>query len=290
MTQAQSSVTHPAEIMAEVMAEIDTACAFVAQDDAFDSAQALRVALRRLRSGLTLFRPLLPADHDKTLLDEARWLSAEVTRLRDFYLLWQDTLTPARVALPDNAALQALEHRVLTRIGAERTALQNTLKSPRVAKLLSQGRALGDPASWRPNAQSPERISALCSEALELRLSQALRHGETLKRLDNASRDSFRKSLRKLRATAEFSQALCASKKTKAFLKHLKKLLDAMVAARDASAVRDRLLELMEDMAPDASAERHIAQELIKAKEAGVGLDHKRLQRLWRATTGMPLR
>ena len=34
--------------MAEVMDEIDAARAFVARDDSFDSAQALRVALRRL--------------------------------------------------------------------------------------------------------------------------------------------------------------------------------------------------------------------------------------------------
>ena len=52
------------------------------------------MALRRLRSGLTLFRPLLPPEHNKALLEEARWLAAEVTRLRDLFLLSQDTLTP----------------------------------------------------------------------------------------------------------------------------------------------------------------------------------------------------
>ncbi|MCG7628661.1 CHAD domain-containing protein [Epibacterium sp. MM17-32] len=288
MTDAQKPAIHPATIMAEVMDEIDAARAFVAHDDSFDSAQALRVALRRLRSGLTLFRPLLPPDHNKALLEEARWLAAEVTRLRDLYLLWQDTLTPARVALPDNSALQALEERVLGRIDAERTALRALLDESRVRDLIARGSDMRDPAFWRPAAESREKLETLCLETLELRLNQAMKHGETLKRLDSQARDSFRKSLRKLRATAEFTQALFASKKTKAFLKQLKKLLDSMVAARDASAVRDRLEELMDDM-DEGSGERHIAQELIKAKEAGVGLDHKRLQKMWRATVGLPL-
>ncbi len=270
------------------MDEIDAARAFVARDEAFDSAQALRVALRRLRSGLTLFSPMLPGDHSKPLLEDARWLAAEVTRLRDLYLLWQDTLTPARVALPDNAALLALEERVLARIAQERDILRATLEQDRVLTLLKRGHEMDDPAFWRPAAQSREKLEALCHETLEARLNQALKHGESLKRLDLQTRDSFRKSLRRLRATAEFSQLLFASKKTKAFLKMLKKLLDSMVAARDASAVRDRLQELMRDMEP-GSAEHHIAQELIKAKEAGVGLDHKRLQRMWRATEALPL-
>ena len=288
MTDAQIPATHPAALLAEVLDEIDAARAFVARDDAFDSAQALRVALRRLRSALTLFRPLLPPDHNKALLEDARWLSAEVTRLRDLYLLWQDTLTPARVALPDNAALQALEARVLARIEQERAELRALLASERVADVLARGREMTVPGFWRPAAESPEKLEGLCHETLEQRLSQALKHGETLKRLDSQARDSFRKSLRKLRATAEFTQSMFASKKTKAFLKQLKKLLESMVAARDASAVRDRLEDLMRDM-EDGSAERHIAQELIKAKEAGVGLDHKRLQKLWRATVALPL-
>ncbi len=288
MTDAHHSANHPALIMAEVMDEIDASRAFVARDDSFDSAQALRVALRRLRSGLTLFRPMLPPDHNKALLDEARWLAVEVTRLRDFYLLWQDTLTPARVALPENDALRALEERVLARIKSERTQLRALLDGERVRDLMARGREMSDPDFWRPAAQSREKLESLCLETLELRLNQALKHGETLKRLDSQARDSFRKSLRKLRATAEFTQSMFASKKTKAFLKQLKKLLDSMVAARDASAVRDRLEDLMQDM-EEGSAERHIAQELIKAKEAAVGLDHKRLQKLWRATVGLPL-
>lgn len=288
MTDAKKPVRHPANIMAEVMDEIDAARAFVARDNSFDSAQALRVALRRLRSGLTLFSPMLPGEHNKALLEDARWLAVEVTRLRDLYLLWQDTLTPARVALPDNAALRALEERVLARIDTERGALRLTLESPRVQGMAARGREMADPAFWRPAAESRERLEALCHETLEARFNQVLKHGESLKRLDPQHRDSFRKSLRRLRATAEFSQILFASKQTRAFLKMLKKLLDSMIAARDASAVRDRLQELMREMEP-GSSEHHIAQELIKAKEAGVGLDHRRLQRMWRATEALPL-
>lgn len=270
------------------MDEIDTARALMARDEVFDGAQALRIALRRLRSGLTLFSPMLPGEHNKALLEDARWLTIEVTRLRDLYLLWQDTLTPARAALPDNAALLALEERVLARLAREREGLRATLEGARVVAMLKHGHEMDDPAFWRVAAQSRERLEALCHETLEARLNQALKHGESLKRLDPQTRDSFRKSLRRLKATAEFSQILFASKKTKAFLKMLKKLLDSMIAARDASAVRDRLQELMREMEV-GSAEHHIAHELIKAKEAGVGLDHKRLQRMWRATEALPL-
>ncbi len=287
MTNAQTPTIHPAAIMAAVMEEIQNARAFVARDDAFDSAQELRIALRRLRSGLTLFRPLLPTDQGKTLLEEARWLSAEVTRLRDLYLLWQDTLTPARVALPNNAALEALEKRVLDKIQSERSALCELLQGDRFAAFFESGQALTVSENWRDTTNDASRLQTLCHETLTLRLNQAIKHGESLKRLDPKSRDSFRKSLRKLRATAEFTQSMFTNKKTKAFLKQLKKLLDSMVAARDATAVRATLEWLIQDM-DKTSAEHHIAVELIKAKEASVTLDNKRLQKLWRATIALP--
>ena len=288
MTDTQSPATHPAKVMTDVMEEINSACAFVAREDGFDSAQALRVALRRLRSGLTLFRPLLPPEHNKALLEEARWLAVEVTRLRDLYLLSQDTLTPARVALPNNAALAALEERVLAATARERQSLTDLLDGARVAALLAAAAEMCDEAFWKPVTGDTARLETLCHDVMEVRLAQATKHGESLKRLDPQTRDSFRKALRKLRATAEYSQILFANKKTKAFLKQLKKLLDAMTAARDASAVRDTLEWLIADM-EEGSAERHIAGELIRAKASGVTLDAKRLQKLWRATVVLPL-
>lgn len=287
MTNLQTLTTHPAAIMAAVMEEIQNARNFALRDNAFDSAQELRVALRRLRSGLTLFRPLLPAEHDKTLLEEARWLSTEVTRLRDLHLLWQDTLTPARVALPNNTALETLETRVLDKIQSERNALCTVLEGKRFAAFTAAGKTLSDADYWRDTADNSTRVEALCHETLNQRLNQAIKHGDSLKRLDSNARDSFRKSLRKLRATAEFTQSMFANKKTKAFLKQLKKLLDSMVAARDATAVRATLEWLIKDM-DETTAERQIAIELIKAKEAGVTLDNKRLQKLWRATIALP--
>ena len=145
-----------------------------------------------------------------------------------------------------------------------------------------------DEAFWKPVTGDGARLETLCHDVMELRLAQATKHGESLKRLDPQTRDSFRKALRKLRATAEFSQILFANKKTKAFLKQLKKLMDAMMAARDASAVRATLEALVAEMDDSNASERHIAGELIKAKEAGVGLDSKRLQKLWRATIALP--
>lgn len=288
MTDAHSPATHPAEVMASVLQDVQTARDFVARDNAFESAQELRVALRRLRSGLTLFRPLLPPDHNRDLLEEARWLSVEVTRLRDLFLLSQDTLTPARVALPNNGPLAALEARVVQEIARERDLLRSTLEGARVEALLAATKEMTEPGFWKPVSGDSARLEALCHETMDLRLSQVIKHGETLKKLDVQTRDSFRKSLRKLRATAEFSQTLFANKKTKSFLKQLKKLMDSMVAARDASAVRSTLEHLAAQMGDDAAEERHIARELIKAKEAGVGLDNKRLQKLWRATIALP--
>lgn len=287
MTDAQIPATHPAAVMAKVMVEIETSRANLVRENAFETAQDLRVSLRRLRSGLTLFRPLISPEHQKALLEDARWLAAEVTRLRDLYLLAQDTLTPARVALPNNSALEALENQVTATIHRERETLSQLFEEDRYKAMIATGNALGDPEIWRPGAADTQRVEALCQDTLATRLNQAIKYGESLKRLDPNSRDSFRKSLRKLRATAEFSQSMFANKKTKAFLKQLKKLLDSMVAARDASAVRDTLEWLVADMDADAP-ERHIAMELIKAKVSGVTLDNKRLQKQWRATIALP--
>ncbi len=154
------------------MDEIDTARALVARDEVFDGTQALRIALRRLRSGLTLFSPMLPGEHNKALLEDARWLTIEVTRLRDLYLLWQDTLTPARAALGLARSFQ------ITSIFPDLTTLDNVA-------LAVQAHAGHSFRFWQPARQDAELRQPALEILTEIGLSQRaeepaanLSHGE----------------------------------------------------------------------------------------------------------------
>lgn len=67
-----------------------------ARADTPDSAHKMRVALRRLRSALATFRPVLDRESTDPLRDEIRWLARELGPVRDAEVLQHRLLVPAR--------------------------------------------------------------------------------------------------------------------------------------------------------------------------------------------------
>lgn len=88
------------------------ATAFLAQDLRVrrglpDSVHQMRVAARRLRSGLKVFAPLVDPDWVARLRDELRWIASELGQVRDLEVL-EDRLLRDLAALP-SAAPEAVD-------------------------------------------------------------------------------------------------------------------------------------------------------------------------------------
>src|SRR3546814_12195228 len=71
-----------------------------------EGVHQMRVALRRLRSALSLFAPALPAALTDPLIAELRWLNGPLGRKRDIDVFLAETLVPLSAKLPDPKGLR----------------------------------------------------------------------------------------------------------------------------------------------------------------------------------------
>ncbi|HEX5993697.1 MAG TPA: CYTH and CHAD domain-containing protein [Jiangellales bacterium] len=101
--------------------------------DADDAVHRLRVATRRLRSGLRVFRPLLDRDWADRLRDELRWLASGLGQYRDTEVLLS-RLAPGR-PMAAEPARQELRDRMVERMSEARAEAIAVLESPRYLAL-----------------------------------------------------------------------------------------------------------------------------------------------------------
>lgn len=92
-----------------------------ARVDRPDSVHKMRVAVRRLRSALRTFRPILDVDRTRALRTELRWLGAMLGGPRDAEVL-SARLIDAASQLPDDAQIGTVVERIRTQLSARHAA------------------------------------------------------------------------------------------------------------------------------------------------------------------------
>jgi inorganic triphosphatase YgiF len=196
-------------------------------DDAVALHQA-RVALRRLRSALTLFKPMLADERYDALRGEIKAMAVTLGAARNIDVLMTN-LAPQRVSRVVRTARREAYARV-----------RAALDSPRwraamldIADWLSNG-------SWLTQPKHPSRrhepISGRAVRILDRRFRRLKRRGRGLAHLDDATRHRIRIDAKKLRYAAEFFAALFpdkAAKRRKRFAAIIEAMLDSLGALND---------------------------------------------------------
>lgn len=194
-------------------------------DDAAVLHQA-RVGLRRLRSALSLFKPLFVDDplvaHHR---DELRWLQQVLGDARDIDVLIarigmeQDA---ARLALARSEAYEAVEHALASQ--RARAVLLD------VAEWLATG-------AWRTGSAAARSIEDTAAIILDRQRKRIAERGRKLARLDDAHRHEVRIEAKKLRYATEFFAALYPhdkpARRHKKFASALEALQEALGALND---------------------------------------------------------
>ena len=199
-----------------------------------------RVALRRLRSALSLNKAMLADSRFPGLCADLRWLAARLGKARDLDVLI------ARAG--DNFLREQL---CKARAGAYRNA-GRALRSVRARTLmidLAAWIAIGD---WRaaPETRAMRDLSARCFAAMVLdRQFRRLRTGgRNLARLDDRARHEVRKTAKKLHYAAGFYASLFDGKRErqrhKRFVAAVQALLDQLGALNDLATVPGLLAAL----------------------------------------------
>ncbi len=242
--------------------------AAAALSDAPEGPHQLRVGLRRLRTAVAVFGPVLDCPALTALEAEAQALAATVGAVRDLDVLAEEIVAPMLGVDPGFRTLAtALEKQGK----AARAAVRARLAAPQtVALILDLGafveaRGWLRPADFDQTADLAQPVIRTAQKALDRRWRKAAQLGAHIDSLEGEARHDLRKALKKLRYSVEFFESLWATKKVKPFLSVLKTLQD------DFGAMQDVLMAETILLAPDAPAARDPAAQRAVGRLLGAG-------------------
>lgn len=212
-----------------------------------EGVHQMRVGLRRLRSALSLYKPLIPSASHQALRDELRWLNSLLGPARDWDVFLQ-TLAQIGKNAPEQAELlDALTQRGETVRQAAYRAVQEALNSPRYSRLLlSMGEWLWR-RDWRKAlnadglAQLQQPVGRFARERLSRLRKRLHRHGPQLRRLTPEERHRVRIDSKKLAYSLRFFRSLYPAHLCQALLDSLSLLRDELGTLNDAAVARGLL-------------------------------------------------
>jgi inorganic triphosphatase YgiF len=228
---------------------IDNEAAFMRGDP--EGVHQMRVGLRRLRAGMSLFGILLRDPQTTAIKAQLKWLAGELSEARELEVLVTRVVAPIRKRSRRWRGMPSLSHEIEERREA-------ALKRARHAVHSSRFRALTlDVAAWLQVGQwtNPQDdlvrdqgnlpISDFATEQLARRLRKIRKKGKALDRLDASSRHKLRIQAKKLRYAVEFFASLFASKRAvrrrKQFLSALERLQDGLGDLNDIAVHEKRI-------------------------------------------------
>ncbi len=179
-----------------------------------------RVGLRRLRSALSIYAPLLQNDPRTELLNaELRWLAAELGAVRNI-----DVLVP-RFDGGTRMLLARARDRMMEHVRAELAGARTRLLMIDLSEWLSAG-------AWRTEPTYLGRldhgVGAFASDLLEARRDRLAARGEGLSGLDREDRHKVRIEAKKLRYATEFFASLYGTDKARRRLAKFLKALEVL--------------------------------------------------------------
>jgi inorganic triphosphatase YgiF len=220
-------------------------------DRAPEALHQARVALRRLRSAFSIFKPLFAGDaRAGALREELRWLAGELGTARDLDVL----LGRARAG--------ALHERIQKAREEAYVQVEAALSSPRVRRtMLDLTEWLADGA-WLVAAGTQDRrnepVREFAAAALERFRSAVKKQGRNLTKLDDETRHELRKSAKKLRYASEFFVAVFDAKRDRrrhsGFIAVLEELQDQLGALNDLATAPEVIRKLGIEGDPEADA------------------------------------
>jgi len=232
----------------------------------------VRVGLRRVRTALALFKPLLRHDAAyEPIRSDLRWLSGTLGSLRDLDVL-RDSAGRRLAAgpIPGRAALLSL---IDSRRAQAYADLQAVLTSPRFAQLGIATLRLVEAGDWlrdeRRQARKlrTQRIEKFAGKVLALWTRRLLKKSRRLSSLGEKALHDVRIAAKKLRYTVEFMEGLATRPRIARTAGRFKAIQDMLGDIND-QAVQGKLLGALTEMHPDASGQAMFAAGALSVSPA----------------------
>ena len=254
-----------------------------------EGVHQMRVALRRLRSALSVFRKLIPDDQLSWLQADAKKAISALGPARDWDVFQSDLLAPVLAARPADVGLKALSSRARARCRAGYRLARKHLESADYTRFaLRFGRWL-EQRAWRDDEALRQRellarpIVDFAGKLMKKRHRQALAKGKHFDDLATAERHQLRIAMKKLRYSVEFFRPLYGKAAVKPFLDRVKALQDDLGLLNDVAVAEGLLTDLM--ARPGKRDVGGAAGLVIGWHARGVASAEPALRRDWKAFT-----
>jgi inorganic triphosphatase YgiF len=247
--------------------------------DEVEGVHQMRVAVRRLRSLLVLFKPLLERQAARRFEDELRRLGDVLGLARDWDVFLDETLPMASCDGLPLDAIEALQDAAKERRHAAHQDAKKAIAEPAFARFVLALRAWSRPDAGAIEGRQAGRRLAKVAPVLLDRLERKL-----AKRLDEADRDdapslhAVRKSAKKLRYGIEYFEGVYNGDARK-YLKRCNRLQKRLGGLNDLETATARVGELAEgriDLAPalgllsrwTAGKRKRVLKKALKSQDA----------------------
>jgi CHAD domain-containing protein len=214
-----------------------------------------RIALRRLRSAIKIYGPLLRRKRLAPVGEGIAWLGKVLGAARDLDVLQTDLLRPAIEAVGEAEQLAPL----MTDVEAARVkayeVVSEALASSRYRHLLIALCSLGHSGDFgkrgdrAPSLDQP--LGEVASAALSRSHEKLLKRGKGFEGLSRAERHDVRIALKRLRYALDFFAGVFKNDDKKEFVKRLKRLQDDLGRMNDV-AVAETMLARFADLGAGA--------------------------------------
>jgi inorganic triphosphatase YgiF len=255
-----------------------------AEAGSVEAVHQMRVAIRRLRTALGLFKrdlePYAPARFDEAL----RQLGRILGRARDWDVFCIETLPAAFGAPEAQDWRQMLAPRGVEQRAAAHRELRETFAGPALTDIVLGLACWTEAGNFAINGASMAvRLSERAPELLDRAARKVHRRAERIDDLSAQELHALRKALRRLRFSAEFVSGLYARKSVERYVKRCKHLQEVLGVINDsavATILADALGADHVDVTPACAAlvrwcDEERSKALRRLPEAWEALRHK---------------
>lgn len=245
-----------------------------------EGVHQVRVGLRRMRSALTVFQPVIPRKTSKPLAREMRWAAKELDLARDLDVYIAENFSEKNLSGSKRTLLKiATRHRKMAY-----RQVNDLIQSERYEHLQRRLVDWLESKTWRDACSSEETgmldsdVTPFAARVLQRHRHRVLKHGKNIHKLSDAELHQLRIECKKLRYATEFFSPLYGGSMT-SFTRHLKTLQDILGVLHDCAVMRDLQGILLEDNQDPKI--RYAAEKLEKQRMRDAKAKKKLLKKRW---------
>jgi len=185
-----------------------------------EALHQMRIALRRMRTAVSLFGEIVQDGQVERIKGELKWLGKELSSARDHDTLLDEVVGPLRRQNPDDRGLKSLSFTFMRQRLRSYKRAEKAVHSPQFAKMLIETFAWIEIGEWvtttdeLARARRDRPIENYAADQLSRRHKKIKKRGKHLEKLDPARRHRLRIQVKKTRYATEFFANLFHDRKS----------------------------------------------------------------------------